>query len=198
MRFLKNIPIKSKLTIITMVTSCAALLVACIAFATYERVAFRAALVSDLLSTAKMIGDNSSAALIFDYPEDAEKTLRSLSAHPHIVAGAVYDKNGKAFAQYRPSGAQGTFSPPPVEAEGYRFGNHHLRLFRKIDLAGEGAGTVYIESSLEEMHARLWRYALIAIGVMFISSLVAFLLSRKLQQIISEPISHLAAITHLV
>jgi PAS domain S-box-containing protein len=198
MRFLRNIPIERKLTIITMVTSGVALLLACASFVTYEQVMFRRTMVRDLLITARMIGDNSSASLSFNESGSAKQTLNSLSAQSHILGAAIYGKDGKLFAQYQRAGFKGTFLPPPVRGNSHRFERDHLELFQSIQLAGEPAGTVYIQSDLEAMAARWRLYALIGLGVMLTSSMVAFLLARKLQRVISEPVSHLARIAGLV
>jgi signal transduction histidine kinase/DNA-binding response OmpR family regulator len=197
MRLLRDLPIKRKLTIIIMLTSSVALLLACIAFVAYEQVVFRETLVTDMVRRAKGVGDNSSAALSFHDPASAEQTLKSLSSHPHITRSVVYDKEGKPFARYQRTG-DATPSTPLVEPEGWRFRNDHLELFQPISLAGETVGTIYVEASLAEMRERLWRYAAIIGLVMLVSSGIALLISVKLQAIISRPVSHLAGVASAV
>lgn len=199
MRALRDLPIKKKLIIITMVTSGTALLLACAGFVANEHVTSRQAMVAELKSTARMIGDNSAAALSFREPSSAEQTLRSLSANPHIVAGVVYDVEGHPFATYRrPAPRTERFEPPPLGDPGHRFGNNFLEVTCPIDLAGEVAGTVYLRSDLEAFRALLVRYGFIVALMVLVSSVVALLLSLRLQQVISEPISHLAKVAGLV
>jgi signal transduction histidine kinase len=198
MRRLRNVPIKRKLTILTLLTSCVALLVACLAFVAYELWAFRAAMVVDLSSTAAMLGDNSSAALAFNDPASAEQTLKSLQAHPHIVGAAVYERSGRPFATYLRAKPGTVFSPPAAQPPGYRFTDRALEVFRSINLAGESVGTVYIQSDLQEIRDRLWRYALIVLLVMIAASAVAYLLATRLLTSISEPISRLAGVVGIV
>jgi PAS domain S-box-containing protein len=83
------------------------------------------------------------------------------------------------------------FVPPHVQADGHEFGDDRLEFFHTIELAGENVGTVYIRSDLKEMRTRLRRYAVIVAGVMAVAGLAAFLLSRSLQGVISDPIAHL-------
>ncbi len=198
MRLLRDVPIARKLTIIIMLTSSLALLLTCLAFVSYELVVFRSGTASELAIIARMVGDNSAAALSFNDASSAEQTLKSLNAAPHIVGAAVYDRNGKVFATYRRVGFTGDWKIPAIEADGHRFAGNSLKLFHRIDLAGETAGTVYIESDLGEMRARLWRYGAIAVLVILAASLVSFLLSRKLQGAISGPISQLASVVGMV
>jgi signal transduction histidine kinase len=197
MHILRDVPIRRKLTFITLLTSGVALLLACVAFVTYEMVVFRTSMVDGLSSTAAMIADNSSAALTFNDPVSAAQTLRSLRAHPHIVGAAIYDAHGNVFAEYRrePSIA---FTAPATEADGRRFDGDGLKLFGAINLAGERVGTVYILSDLDEMYGRLQQYAIIVILVMAIASFVTFLLARWLQETISGPVAHLAGIVGVV
>jgi signal transduction histidine kinase len=198
LRLLRDVPIQRKLSIISVLTSGLALLVAGLAFVAYEQLMFRGSMVDRLSITASMVADNSSAALAFNDPASAVGTLKSLGADPHIVGAAIYDEKGKAFAIYRRAGWAGDFEAPSVEREGHRFGGGHLRMFRAINLAGEHAGTVYIQSDLGEMRARLWRYALIMLLVLAGASAAALLLATKLHTTISGPVSHLVHVVDTV
>ncbi len=195
---LRDTPLQRKLTIISMVTSGLALLMAGLAFVAYEQVAFRTAMLDRLSITASMVADNSAAALTFNDPASAAQTLRALSADPHIVAAAIYDGHDKLFSSYRRAGTQPVLAALIVEHETQRFDGQSLKLFRGIVLAGERAGTVYIQSDLTEMHARMWRYALIMILVMVGASAAAMLLAKRLHATISGPVSHLAQVVGMV
>ncbi|MBM0104940.1 HAMP domain-containing protein [Steroidobacter sp. S1-65] len=188
----RDIPIKNKLTAVTMLTSGVALLLACLAFIAYEFVTFRGVMVSELSSTAAIVGDNMTGALAFNDPQSAEQTLRSLNLHRNITSAAVY-REGALFASYvRDANAAGSV-PERAKADGHEFRDDHLSLFRTIAIAGEPAGALYIQSDMRQLQARLWRYWLIGVLVLVASSLVAFLLSEKLQTAISRPIFDLAA-----
>ena len=199
LRLLRDVPIQRKLTIISMLTSGLALLVAGLALGAYEQVESRGAMVERVSITASMVADNSSAALTFNDPASAAATLKSLGGEdPHIGGAAIYDEKGKVFAVYRRAGWAGDFEAPAVEREGHRFDGGQLRLFRAINLAGEHAGTVYIQHDLAEMRARLWRYALIMLLVMAGASAAALLLATKLHTTISGPVSHLVHVVDTV
>ena len=59
-------------------------------------------------------------------------------------------------------------------------------------------GTVYVQSDLGQINARLNRYAVIAAVVLLGSLLIAFILSLWLQRVISSPILHLARVAKTV
>jgi C4-dicarboxylate-specific signal transduction histidine kinase len=198
MQLLRDVPIQRKLTIISMLTSGLALLVAGLAFAAYEQVVFRGSMVDRLSITASMVAENSSAALTFNDPASAAVTLKSLSADPHIVGAAIYDADGKLLAQYRRTGVPDDFKTPAISREGHFFDGDYLKLSRGINVAGEHAGTVDIQSDLTEMRARMSRYALIMLLVMAGASAASMLLATKLRTTISGPVSHLAHVVGTV
>ena len=62
---IRNFSIKRKLTLITMLTSCFALLLSSVGFLIYDLIAFRRAMSQDLMSQAQIIGSNIAAAVAF-------------------------------------------------------------------------------------------------------------------------------------
>ncbi|MEY2407471.1 MAG: hypothetical protein QOF48_141 [Verrucomicrobiota bacterium] len=193
MRSFRHIPIHRKLTVITMLTSGVALLVACVAFVAYEQVTFRFSMAADLSVLTDLYDDNVASGLIFDELKSIEQTLLSLNAKPHILAAAVYDKAGRPVAKYQRADLRGVFPLPAARDTGTQFERNRLDAFRRITLAGETIGTIFVTSDLKELSARSWRYGAIVTIVMILSALVALVLSAKLQRIISEPITNLAA-----
>ena len=188
MHTFRNASIKRKQTLIVMLTSGVALLLACVAFASYEVMTFRTAMVQNLSTLTEIIGNNSAAALDFADPKAAKETLSALRAEPNIEAGCIYTEKGEVFAVYVRSKEEAAFVPPKLQSEGHYFNNDSLRLFYPIVHNGETLGTVYVVSDLDALYSRLNLYALIAVGVFFASGLVAFLISSRLQRWISEPI----------
>jgi signal transduction histidine kinase len=188
----RDLPIKRKLTHIMTVTSGATLVLACVAFVTYELVMFRRTMVRDLATSAAIIGSNSTAALVFNDQRSAEETLAALRAQDHIIDAAIYSKDGRVLARYVRLGVKGEISVPQPEADGHRFGREDVVLFRRIVLDDETIGTVYMRSDLLEVYSRLRLYITIVAIVLVAASAVAFMLSSALQRVISQPVLHLA------
>jgi signal transduction histidine kinase len=187
-RVFRDASIKRKVVLITMVTSSVTLLLAGATYVTYDLITFRHAMTRDLVILAQIIGGNSTGALAFDDDRTAKQTLASLSAEPHIVAACLYGKDGRLFATYdrepRASGGTGG-ARCRVPERGY------LDVSRPVLLDGDAVGAIYIKSDLQEFYSRLERYASIGVMVMLASSLVGWLLSARLQRVISAPILHL-------
>lgn len=192
MDFLRHLPLKRKLTLITVLTSGVALVVACVALATYEQMNIRRRLVNDLATTAAMTSANSTAGLTFNDSAAVEQTLKPLAAQPRIVRACVYGKEAQPFALYQRATESRSLLSPPAQRDGHRFTNTSLELFQSITLEGETIGTIFLETDLEEIHASLWRYVIVLAVLLVVCSLVALLVAARLQHIISRPIADLA------
>src|SRR2546425_10153488 len=165
MRAFRDLSIRRKLTLIIMLTSSVALLLACAAFVSYDLYTFRQAKVHDLATLAEIIGSNSTAALTFGDSNSAQEILGALSANQHIAAACIYMGDGRVFAKYLRGDPSARFSPPERQEDGSRFGSNELALFGKIMLDGEKIGTVYLRSDLAEITERVNRYTAVLILV---------------------------------
>ncbi|MGD0651208.1 MAG: CHASE sensor domain-containing protein [Verrucomicrobiia bacterium] len=192
MRIFQTLSIQRKQTLVIMLTSTVALVLACAGFVAYEVIAFRQTMTQNLTTLAQIIGDNSSGALDFNDPKAAQEILSALRAEPNITAACIYTKDGQRFATYRRADVLTDFSPLKMETDGHQFANGHLILCRHIMQKGDTVGSVYLQSDLRDLSVRLRKYISIVGIVLFTSTLAAFLLSSKLQRWLSGPILHLA------
>jgi signal transduction histidine kinase/CheY-like chemotaxis protein len=184
--------IRARLTLITTVTSVAALLIACGAFLGYDLITYRSTMTRDVSLLAEVIGDNCTAALTFHDPDAARDLVSALRAQQHIVAACIYDKDGKPFASYQRGAGRAEVWPLRAQPEGALFVSNGLSIIRTVRLDGEVIGSVFIRSDLEETQQRMRRYGLIILAVLLVASAAAFLLASQLQQVISGPILALA------
>jgi signal transduction histidine kinase/DNA-binding NarL/FixJ family response regulator len=187
-----NLSIKRKLTLITMLTSSAALVLSALSFLIYDLVAFRHLLVQDLRTQAEIIGYNSAGAMEFKDVPAATATLTALTAKEDIVAAVLYGVDGKEFAHY--SRANDTFPkvlPSLAQDQGYRFYGGYLQVFHDVTLNGEHLGTLFLQSDMRQWSVRAKRYGGILCIFVLISGSFALFVSSKLQRLISRPILHL-------
>ena len=192
MRAFRDLAIKRKLTLVILIISGIALLMASTAFAVYDAYTFRSEMAQDLSTLAAVIGNNSTAALAFNDEGSAEEMLGALAAKPHVVRACIYSAEGGVLAKYKRADVKEDFVPPAPQADGHGFAADHLTLFQGVVLDGENIGTVYLQSDLREVDIRVKRYAGI-VGIVFVAScLVVFILSFRFQRVISDPILRLA------
>src|SRR6202158_272566 len=192
MRSIKDLSIRQKLQTIVLATSAAALLVASVVFAVFDRSTFLRAKTQDLSAAAKMVGSNSTAALSFGDAQSAGEILSALQAKQNVTHACIYNKDGKVFASYSRDAAHNDFSPPPVQVQSTAIVGENMVLFQPITLNGKSIGTIFIEADLLDLDARLARFLEIDFLVLLASLAVAFLLSSRLQRVISGPIRELA------
>ena len=108
---IRDLSIKRKLMLITMLTSALALLLASAGFVAYDLLAFRRQMSEDLMTQAEVIGSNSTAALAFRDANTAREILAALKAREGIVAAALYTPDGQLFTYYRRDGRASTAVP---------------------------------------------------------------------------------------
>jgi signal transduction histidine kinase len=193
--------ISTKLTLINMLVSGAALLLACAAFLTYDQFTFRQNLIHTLSAQAEIIGSNSVSALLFSDPQSASNTLSALKSSPNITSAGIFTLDHKPFAQYTREKGDDLLSVPalpPGEVEMHRFGTTHVILVHEIVFQGKPVGVVYIRADLTEIDRRLKRYAAIALGVLLLSLIAALLVSSLFRRSVAQPIADLAQVAATV
>jgi PAS domain S-box-containing protein len=192
MRSYRDLSIRKKLHGIVMITSAVALLVASVVFTLYDRSTFVRAKTQDLSASAKMVGSNSTAALSFRDAQSAKEILAALQAKQNVIKACIYDNAGGLFASYGRDAAHGDCSFSPQLAQAAAIARRDMALLQPITLNGESIGTIVIEADLIDLRERLLRFLEIDFLVLLVSLAVAFLLSTRLQRVISGPIRELA------
>lgn len=192
MEFWKNISLRHKLISIIMLTSAVALLLAVLGLSIYDLTTFRNTQTRQLAGLAQVLGAHSTASLRFQDPETGHETLQALKKDRRIAAAALYTRQGDVFAFYHRDGKGREVLPPASLEASERFENDRIHLVRPIEADGERIGSIYLQSDSSHLHERLTRYGIVAAAVLAVSLLVTFLLSSRLQRMISAPILHLA------
>jgi signal transduction histidine kinase len=184
--------IRGKLMWIAVLASGAALLVAGVALAVQQNRQFRRSLVRELHTHARIVGLNSSSAILFHDEAAATATLAALKLDPRVLGAAVYDDAGRLFAAYTPE--PGRFEPPPTVSRSEpleRFDGDALVVVDTIVVDDRPIGVVLLRGSFLELREQLRSFAWILVLVSAISLGVAVLLSRRYQEAISRPVQGL-------
>jgi signal transduction histidine kinase/ActR/RegA family two-component response regulator len=188
----QDLSIKRKLILMTMLTSSIALLLSSVSFLIYDLISFRNLLTHDLSTQAQIIGYNSAAAMAFKDEPAATATLSALTAKNDIVSAALYSPNGQMFAHYfRDKKTLPNVVPICSPENSYRFEGQYLEVCHEVSLNGDRVGTLFLQSDMSQWSMRARRYATICLVFALVSVFLAFLVSSKLQKVISGPIMHL-------
>lgn len=185
--------IKNKLMLIVMVISIFALILSSLLFTLFQVNEFKKWMINDQLSLAKITGDNAQAALAFNDPVDAEQILNNLSDDEHIMTAVIYTLDGDIFAKYK--NKQKYIALPASLDDGAIIKDGNLQVIQTIEDNSGPLGKIFIQSDLHELSLQVQKNILATIVISLASLLICYLITSRLQRIISTPILKLSTVT---
>ncbi len=195
---IRDLSLKHKLIAIIMLTCTSALFLSGAIFTAWEWVSLRRAMVVDLSTQARILADNSTGSITFDSPADADSVLKTAEGIPSILKACLFKKEGSLYRAYFRPGTDRSIPDPNGIRNGHVFRGGTLTLIQPVLLEGKPIGTILLQSSLAPLNARLVRGVLVILAILLSASLAAYLVSAKLQGVISKPILYLADVARLV
>jgi two-component system NtrC family sensor kinase len=192
MQSLKNISIKTKLMVLTMLAVMTAMTLACSGFVINDVRLMRQDMTQQLTALAEVLGANTTAALTFDDSETATQLLNSLKMQQVVTRALLYNVQGELFASYSAVPREGD-APKMPEFTGHEFSDQLLHVVQPVTENGERMGTIYLQGDLDVIYAQMSNYAKVVLVVMLISCGAAYMLASRLQVLISGPILDLTA-----
>jgi len=192
LKMLFNMNLKRKLIWMITVTCIIVLLLSTAVFVTIELMSFKHQMVDTHSILADVIGTNCAAAVIFNDRKAAEGTLSALRTIPNITAAGIILNDNQVFAAFNENQPERGFLTDFPVREGHRFLNDHLEVFKPVVFDGETIGKVFLQSNLEQLNEMISRFVGVVLVVIVLCSLIAYVLSSRLQQVISRPILSLA------
>ncbi len=190
----RNLPIRRKLALSSLTSSILAVVLACLGFAVYQHQSFRTYKVSELTALADILGANTAVSLALNDRTTADEMLGALRANKDVLVACLYNNAGEVFAEYHRASLARDIHIQPRQSCEAQFNRDSITLFHDVSLNNDVVGSIAIISDLSGSGARLRQYIRIAVLVLFISILVAYLLSSRLLRVVSDPIVHLAEI----
>jgi PAS domain S-box-containing protein len=189
----KNLPIKQKLVVILLATTTAALLITGTGIVISDTLLFRRSMERDLSALAEIVGDNSTAALVFNDPRVATQTLSALRVRQHMVTACLYSADGNLFARYTRNASAAEACPPPLRDEIARTGNGEITVSHPVILDRRRIGTLVLLYDRGEITDRIRLFSAIVFAILILSGFIAFAVSSRLRAAIAIPIARLAA-----
>jgi signal transduction histidine kinase/ActR/RegA family two-component response regulator len=178
--------VRSRLMLMAVSTTLAALLTASIAMLLFDVRTFQRYWVDDLTTQADIMARVTAPALSFNDAKTAQQNLAVLRVRPQILAAAIYTGSGALFASYA-ANPDDTALPAQPGVAGYRIERGELAVFHPVVENGELVGTVYLRSRYGLVD-RLVTYGAILLAVMLGSLGVAALVATRLQAGITRPL----------
>ena len=184
--------LKGKFFLILVLTSALSLLFACSILVFNDLWQIRGSLVEGLTEQAGLIGENSSAALVFHDEDAAQEILSAFRHQSNILQAVLFSTKGNILSQYQPG------TPPDLvkssEEAIYRLSWQSIEIYRKIYINNEHVGTVYLLSNLQPVYQRFHDLLLLTIVAMVLSCLLALVIAARLQKSILDPLVHLTSV----
>ena len=189
---LADISLRWKLASVTVLAVVLALVASGFIMSNYDVRTYQDEKVASIRSTAEIIAQSVSTALVFNDADAAQELLKSLESNPEILAAAVYDTSSKWIARYTVDEKQ-TPIPENSQQAGFQFSGDQLSIFAPVQSTEGGVGVVYVRARVESAFARHVRYVGILVFVGLLALAVVLPISLWLHRIISNPLEKLAA-----
>ena len=190
--------IGSKMARLNLITSGAMMTLASLMLILFQFIALRSAMVEDLRVQARMVGNNSGAALLFIDQRAGAEILAGLAASPSVRNAGIFSADGRLFAHYRRAGAAelGTPSAQLINA-GFRYRARTLEVFEPIETNGAGIGAVMLRATMDQLYRRLGAYAGFTLAVGLCSFLLAYLMVKRTRHSVRRAEAHLHYLAHV-
>lgn len=155
---------------------------------------YREEIEHNALLNASLVGEYCRAPLMFGYKDEAEDALKKLEAIPDIANACVFDNENKLFAVYYKNPGE-EFVIPDLSNQETVSDNDFLNVFKPLVFNDEKYGTVYLRVSIISIKEKIFGNILVIVLLLILLAFPIYLLSLKLQKLISDPIMGLAEVS---
>ena len=185
-RWFARLPIHRKLVVSALLVTGLALVMAMLGLSVIDALRYRATATEDAVALARVIAENTSAAVAFRDAEAARETLTSVRVREVVTRACIYLPDGSLFAAY----ATGTVGcPQAVPGDRTWVGVPGTAV---ISRNGRTQGSVFVERDLSDLRGRLLVTAIAGILMFVFAASMAYMLAQRVHATISGPISALA------
>ncbi|MEA3307818.1 MAG: ATP-binding protein [Elusimicrobiota bacterium] len=190
---IKDISINVKITALVVGVTFLALLLMFASLTWISSVRDRKHLVRNTTIAARMVAEYSVGSLAFSYEKEVKDTLRKLSFLEYINYAAIYDGEGNLFADY---GSNKKVKIPSEIITPLRpfavFDSAKLTVCEPMIYKGNRFGTLCLNVSTKVLTQRISAYAKVMFVIVLVVGLLAFLLTSRLQYLVSKSLLNLA------
>jgi len=195
---LKSLPIAKKLSLIWVLVSLLGLIAVLSAILSYDRIQINLMTEKELTILASVIGNRSSAAIIFDDRQLAIENLKTLTHQPSIVAACLYivaddsnDRQPLVLAHYPNTSiscpGQTSLISVFIDSENRDF----KQLIHPVRLDGTIIAYLYLKSNTEELQQFEKNHLFVSAIIAAIIFLVTLFFANTMSRWITRPLSSL-------
>jgi PAS domain S-box-containing protein len=210
----RKLSIKRKLMLFFLLLSSVGILVTSLTFLLNQFYRYHQNARQEIRAQASILAKNTSAALTFGDQTAANEILSGLKANPHIVAAALFTADNHLFARYLSIDAgtrllRSEFKPLLAASSadttalycalssasyGMYFTFLEMRplVLEPVFLDNQRVGTVAIQTDLHYLYRELLFLSALIFCVAMMTYMIAWMMARRFQRIISDPIISLS------
>ncbi|MEA3544753.1 MAG: CHASE sensor domain-containing protein, partial [Thermodesulfobacteriota bacterium] len=207
-QFFKNLSIKTKLTLVIMLSSSVLLVIISSTVLVAEIYASRTTLIQELRVLSNTLSVNSRHPLVLGKYSEIDSLLASLSLQKNIHAAYFFDNKGVPVAEYL-SQHDSRFVLQSLQSDfdethkslwinsttEHRLASlKHFSLFTPVFYAGKPIGTLYLLSDLKHLYGRLGGVVFAITLSLLVMIFLSWLLAGYLQRPVSVPLLQLASL----
>ena len=178
-------------------------------FTANEVLTSRKAITEEMLSLADIVEAKISARDPSHVKSDLRETLSGLSANPRVLTAKILTGGGILLAEYTapgekdplknidpakgpwPDWMKSTLSPNSGPASHVFGSGKDTTILRKISTANQPIGTLILRPKMKGLTEQLGLSFIITTAVLMISFMLAFILSNRLQDLVTVPVMNL-------
>lgn len=201
---LSRLSIQNKLLIINLTVTTTALLFAVLMAVYSEYSNNRSSVLESLLVQAKMVGNNSTAALVFDDPDGARDILQAFSESKDVQVAVIYDNNNIALASYInhksnvASGSHDTLEALDNVIDTEKLNENidfilgkYINILHNIEFDNKTIGKLLIKADVSHLYDEIIQYLFFTSSMALVGLGLASILLLKLRQSITGPLQKL-------
>ncbi|WP_282109526.1 ATP-binding protein [Shewanella algicola] len=154
----------------------------------------------NLTVLSDIVASNSLAAVIFNDPSSAQKTLSALIAQPDIISAVIYNATGEVFAAYHgkktadKSTLQAMNSATVIKQKQIRLDSVGVHSYTPLFSEGEYLGVLYITDNMNTLSKQLDEYLLLVFTTGVSAFFASILVMLWLQSLFTKPLNTLLSV----
>lgn len=202
---LSRLSIQNKLLIINLTVTTIALLFALVMAVTGEYITKRDFILQSLQVQAKMVANNTTAAIVFDDQKGAEDILHAFESSSDVQAAIIYNTRNEVLASYIKQGIDldinvitASHSDAGLADTGLHRHednivlNNIIHIAQNIDFENKKIGNLFIQADISHLYTNIINYFIYTSVVAILGLAIASLLLIKLRTSITQPLQTLS------
>ncbi|MES2125774.1 MAG: response regulator [Pseudomonadota bacterium] len=190
--------LRSQLVIVILSISALAMVAAGMTLFFSELARSRAALKNEVRTIANLVGDRSSASLVFLDEKSANENLRALSDLAHIASACLYTDAGLLLARYQRGAPGACRLVLPLREPQVQIDSASVRVQLPVMADHNIVGAIIVNAStaplVERLEAQLVSLAVALGGALILAAMLAI----RLQRVISRPLAEIRQVANAV